>query len=300
MLNTFFTVEDNGFLFLQVLASVPVDDLCRALSATELFLLRILSKKVKELVDCMRLCINAKLNLLESHYKALNHKNRFTIKKKIKNIKNINCFHSIVTLTLTGCGYFMDFMLPLIREIKTLEHLYLNSNNFGYGYCCTASAQELFNVLKNINLKTLVFIGNDISPKDMETLVKVLPTSLTSLNLSYNNIGDEVVEKLAKLKVFQHLSSLKELNISNNCIRVEGSYMLAKAIISTSLTSLTSLNLSHNYFENSGSLILAKAIASASLISLTFLDLSCNFSEENKYILSEILEKKTALTCLKL
>ena len=119
-------------------------------------------------------------------------------------------------------------------------------------------------------------------------------------HLSYNNIGDEVVEKLAKLKVFQHFSLLKELNISNNCIRVEGSYMLAKAIISTSLTSLTSLNLSHNYFENSGSLILAKAIASASLISLTFLDLSCNFSEENKYILSEILEKKTALTCLKL
>jgi len=299
MLNT---IDDNSFLFLQVLASVPVDDLCRALSATELFLLRILSKKVKELVDCMRLCINAKLNLLESHYKALNHKNRFTIKKKIKNIKNINCFHSIVTLTLTGCGYFMDFMLPLIREIKTLEHLYLNTNNFGYSYCCIASAQELINVLKNINLKTLVFIGNDISPKNMETLVKVLPTSLTSLNLSYNNIGDEVVEKLAKLKVFQHFSSLKELNISNNCIRVEGSYMLAKAIISTSLTSLTSLNLSHNYFENSGSLILAKAITStsASLISLTSLDLSCNFSEENKYILSEILEKNTVLTCLKL
>jgi hypothetical protein len=293
-------IDDNSFLFLQVLASVPVDDLCKILSTTKIFLLRILSKKVKELVDNMRLCINVEMNLLESHYKALNHKNRFRIKKKIKNIKNINRFHSIVTLTLTGCGYFMDFMLPLIREIKTLEHLYLNSNNFGYNDFCIASTQELINVLKNINLKTLVFIGNDISSKDMETLVKVLPTSLTSLNLSYNNIGDEVVEKLAKLLMLS--SSLKELNISNNCIKVEGSYMLAKAIISTSLTSLTSLNLSHNYFENSGSLILAKAIAStsASLISLTSLDLSCNFSEKNKYILSEILEKNTVLTCLKL
>jgi Ran GTPase-activating protein (RanGAP) involved in mRNA processing and transport len=290
------TTDDNSFLFLQVLASIPVEDLCKALSYMQIFSLRKLSKKVKELVDNMRLCINAKLNLLET---LRTTKNKLIIRNSIKSLQNINRFHSIITLTLTGCDYFMDFMLPLILEIKTLEHLYLNSNNFGYNYCCTASAQEFFNVLKNINLKTLVFIGNDISQKDIETLV--LPTSLTSLNLSYNNIGDEVVEKLAKLKVFQHLSSLKELNISNNCIRVEGSYMLAKAIKSTSLTSLTSLNLSHNYFENSGSLILAKAIASTSTFaSLTSLDLSCNFNEENKYILSKILEKNTALTCLKL
>jgi Ran GTPase-activating protein (RanGAP) involved in mRNA processing and transport len=267
----------------------------------QIFLLRKLSKKVKELVDNMRLCINAKLNLLEPCNKTLNLENRITIKRKIKNIKNINCFHSIVTLTLTGCNYFMDLMLPLILEIKTLEHIYLNSNNFGYNYCCTASAQELINVLKNINLKTLVFIGNDIIPKDMETLFSVLPKSLTSLNLSYNNIGDKVVEKLAELLMLSSL--LKELNISNNRIGEEGSYMLAKAIISTSLTSLTSLNLSHNYLKNSGSLILAKAIVSTStstFASLTSLDLSCNFNEENKYILSEILEKNTVLTCLKL
>ena len=44
-------VEDNSFLFTKVFTTVPVDDLCRTLSSTKIFSLRILSKKVKDAVD---------------------------------------------------------------------------------------------------------------------------------------------------------------------------------------------------------------------------------------------------------
>jgi len=216
----------------------------------------------------MYLCINVEMNL---YYTLKSTKNKLIIQNSIKSLQNINCFHKIVKLSLTGCDYFMDFMLPL-TEIKTLEHLYLNSNDFGNNYC-KASTQELINVLKNINLKTLVLIGNrSIRSKDMKLLLEVLAnyTSLTSLDISYNLIREEGAENLAELLVYPHFSSLKELNISNNCISFEGLQIVAKAIASAT-TSLTSLNLSHNYCE-----------------------------QERKYILSEILKNNTMLTCLKL
>jgi Ran GTPase-activating protein (RanGAP) involved in mRNA processing and transport len=267
MSNTFFTVEDNQFI--KVLATIRIDNLCRNLPTTKIFLLRKLSKKVKDVVDKMYLCINVKMNL---YYTLKSTKNKLIIQNSIKSLQNINCFHKIVKLSLTGCDYFMDLMLPLI-EIKTLEHLYLNSNDFGNNYC-KASTQELINVLKNINLKTLVLIGNrSIRSKDMKLLLEVLAnyTSLTSLDISYNLIREEGAENLAKLLVCPHFfSSLKELNISNNGISFEGLQIVAKAIASAT-TSLTSLNLSHNYFE-----------------------------QECKYILSEILKNNTMLTCLKL
>ena len=264
------TIDDNSFLFLQVLASIHVDKLCRALSATELFLLRILSKNAKDVVDKMYLCINVEMNL---YYTLKSTKNKLIIQNRIKSLQNINCFHKIVKLSLTGCDYYMDFMLPLILEIKTLEHLYLNSNDFGNNYC-KASTQELINVLKNINLKTLVLIGNcSIRTKDMKLLLKVLANYpfLTSLDISYNLIREEGTENLAELLDYpHHFSSLKELNISNNGISFEGLQIVAEAIASAT-TSLTSLNLSHNCFE-----------------------------QEDENILSEILKNNTMLTTLNL
>ena len=261
----------SNTLFIEFLATIPVEDLCRTLFSTKIFLLRILSKKVKDVVDNMHLCINAEMNL---YYTLKSTENKLIIQNSIKSLQNINCFHKIVKLSLTGCDYFMDFMLALI-EIKTLEHLYLNSNYFGNNYC-KASTQELIDVLKNINLKTLVLIGNSsIRSKDMKLLLEVLAnyTSLTSLDISYNLIREEGAENLAELLVDPHFSSLKELNISNNGISFEGLQIVAKAIASatTSLTSLTSLNLSHNCFE-----------------------------QENENILSEILKNNTMLTTLNL
>jgi hypothetical protein len=164
--------------FEKVLNAIPVDDLCKILPTTKIFLLRILSKEFKDVVDNMHLCINAKMNLFEPFaYLNLSEsrdgqplkttKNKLIIQNSIKSLQNINCFHKIVKLSLTGCDYFMDLMLPLIHEITTLEHLHLSSNHFGCNDC-SASAQELINVLKSINLKTLVLIGH----RNVNTLFK--------------------------------------------------------------------------------------------------------------------------------
>jgi Ran GTPase-activating protein (RanGAP) involved in mRNA processing and transport len=272
----------SNTLFIEFLATIPVEDFCRALSATQIFLLRILSKKVKDVVDNMHLCINAEINL---YYTLKSTKNKLILQNNIKSLQNINCFHKIVKLSLTGCDYFMDFMLALI-EIKTLEHLYLNSNDFGNNYC-KASTQELINVLKNINLKTLVLIGNrSIRSKDMKLLLEVLAnTSLTSLDISYNVVREEGAKNLAKLLVYPHFSSLKELNISDNCIGIEGLQIVAKAIQNctvskgesrasiTGCTSLTSLNLSHNCFEQEDENILSEILKNNTM--LTTLNLTC-------------------------
>jgi Ran GTPase-activating protein (RanGAP) involved in mRNA processing and transport len=179
----------------------------------------------------------------------------------------------------------MDLMLPLIHKITTLEHLHLSSNHYGCNDC-SASVNELINVLKSINLKTLVLIGNSIQSKDMKLLLEVLAnTSLTSLDISYNVVREEGAKNLAKLLVYPHFSSLKELNISDNCIGIEGLQIVAKAIQNctvskgesrasiTGCTSLTSLNLSHNCFEQEDENILSEILKNNTM--LTTLNLTC-------------------------
>jgi protein associated with RNAse G/E len=67
--------------------------------------------------------------------------------------KNINYFHKIVKLSLSGCGFIMNLMLPLIKEIKTLKYLDLSNNNIGISRC-NVTVEELVD-LKKIKLQKL-------------------------------------------------------------------------------------------------------------------------------------------------
>lgn len=243
------TIEDNQFI--KVLDTVPVGDLCRALSSTEIFLLRILSKEVKDIVDKMCLCINVYLTITYTFntYRSspITTKNKLIIEKRIKSLKNINYFHKIVKFSLTNCGFFMDLMLPLIKEIKTLQYLNLSNNNIGFDPTlsveCTVSVVELVDILQTIKLDTLNISNNYLGPKGLEILAKMLVnnTTLTSLNLAGNNIGSQGA-KIAEV-ITQSLV-LKELILSNNCIKQEEASFIAEAI--PKCTSLTAIDLSSN------------------------------------------------------
>jgi Ran GTPase-activating protein (RanGAP) involved in mRNA processing and transport len=259
------TIEDNSFLFLQVLATIPVDDLCRALTATQIFLLRILSTKIKNIVDNMHLCINV----------FITSKNKLII----ESLKNVIYFHKIVKISITGCAFFMDLILPLIqeiKEIKTLKNLNLSNNNIGNNFnilCikCTANKNQLFD-LQKIKLHTLDISNNYIGPKDFEILTKILfhNSTLTSLNMASNNIGSEGAIILAK--ALSQNKVIKKLIISNNCIGEEGAIEIAKII--PNCTSLTSLDLSYNCIGLEGFMCLSRVQSQNS--TLTSLNLNHN------------------------
>jgi hypothetical protein len=252
------SVEDNSFLFTKVLDTVPVDDLYRALSSTEIFSLRILSKKVKDAVDKLCLSINASTGIT-STFKIYRINpittNKLIIEKRIKSLKNVNSFHKIVKLSITNHGLFMDLMLPLIQEIKTLQHLNLSNNYIGFNPTgkpdvsvrCIVSVVELVDQLQKIKLQTLNISNNYLAPKGLEILAEMLVnnTTMTSLNLAGNDIGCEGAKKIAE--VLSQNQVLKEIILSNNCIQQEGANFIAEAISKyIDSTSLTSLDLSSN------------------------------------------------------
>lgn len=281
------SVEDNDFLFTKVIATVPVDDLCRALSSTEIFSLRILSKKVKDAVDKLCLSINASTGTVAKTFKTNRINpittNKLIIEKRIKSLKNVNSFHKIVKLSITHHGLFMDLMLQLIQEIKTLQHLNLSYNFIGFNPTgkpdvsvrCIVSVVELVNQLQKIKLQTLNISNNYLGPKGLEILAEMLVnnTTMTFLNLADNDIGCEGAKKIAEM--LSQNQVLKELILSNNCIKQEGANFIAEAISKyIDSTSLTALDLSSNIigWEGVKNLILVQSQNTA----LTSLNLKHN------------------------
>ena len=101
--------------------------------------------------------------------------------------------------------------------------------------------------------------GKFIDAKQVKAIARILPyTSLRSLDVSGNNIGDEGAEALAANK------TLSSLNVSSNFIFARG----AKALAANK--TLSSLNVSQNCIGPGG----AKALAANT--NLNSLDVSCN------------------------
>jgi Ran GTPase-activating protein (RanGAP) involved in mRNA processing and transport len=139
---------------------------------------------------------------------------------------------------------------------------------------CSPDKRELIVLViaqKNINLLTtlksldLDLSNNSISNKVVQALVQL--TSLTSLNLSYNNIGAAGAEALAQSTTLTNLTSL---DLTYNNIGPGAAAALAQ---STTLTNLTSLDLSSNNIGDDGAEGLAQ---STTLTNLTSLDLFSN------------------------
>src|SRR3989338_6644607 len=92
--------------------------------------------------------------------------------------------------------------------------------------------------------------------------------TLTSLNLSSNQLGDEGAGRLAEALAFN--STLTNLNLKSNNVGDKGASRLAEALATNS--SLTSLNLMNNWVGDEGAGRLAEALAINS--ALTTLNLS--------------------------
>ena len=149
----------------------------------------------------------------------------------------------------------------------------------------------------NTSLSSLDLHANSIGDEGANLLAQALRvnTSLSSLNLHCNSIGDEGANSLAQaLRVNTSLSSL---DLSRNSIGNEGANSLTQAL--TVNTSLSSLDLSGNSIGNEGANSLAQALrVNTSLFSLTLTFNSCGVEAANS--LAQALRVNTSLSSLDL
>ncbi|XP_068756016.1 NLR family CARD domain-containing protein 3-like, partial [Montipora capricornis] len=152
-------------------------------------------------------------------------------------------------------------------------------------------------VAVNTSLTTLDLSYNSIGDEGATSLSQALAvnTSLTTLDLSRNSIGDEGATSLSQALAVN--TSLTTLDLSCNSIGAEGATSLSQALAVN--TSLTTLHLSHNSIGDAGATSLSQALAVNT--SLTILALSGNsIGDEGAPSLSQALAVNTSLTTLHL
>ncbi|XP_067041353.1 protein NLRC3-like [Acropora muricata] len=149
----------------------------------------------------------------------------------------------------------------------------------------------------NTSLSSLDLARNSIGNEGANSLAQALRvnTSLSSLALAFNSIGNEGANSLAQaLRVNTSLSSLK---LTWNSIGYEGANSLAQALRLN--TSLSSLDLSWNSIGYEGTNSLAQALrVNTSLSSLDLTDSSIDYEGANS--LAQALRVNTSLSSLDL
>jgi Ran GTPase-activating protein (RanGAP) involved in mRNA processing and transport len=157
--------------------------------------------------------------------------------------------------------------------------------------------QKALEGIRNGSLTSLNLEWNNIGDEGAKALADALgkDSRLTSLGLFGNSIGDEGAKALAD--ALGKNSGLTSLYLGANNIGAEGAKALADALGKDS--SLTGLNLWHNNIGDEGAKALADALEKNS--SLTNLDLRrSNIGDEGAKALSDALGKNSSLTSLNL
>ncbi|XP_044166791.1 nucleotide-binding oligomerization domain-containing protein 2-like isoform X2 [Acropora millepora] len=150
---------------------------------------------------------------------------------------------------------------------------------------------------KSLELVNLTVDGHHFFHRLSSTLFLALKlnTSLTSLNLFLNHIGDDGANSLSE--ALRGNTSLASLDLSSNYIHAEGAHSLSKVLRVN--TSLASLNLSSNSIGNKGAHSLSESLRVNT--SLASLNLSGNsIGDEGAHSLSEALRVNTSIASLDL
>ena len=205
---------------------------------------------------------------------------------------------SLAFLFIDECKLFSETMFTELAHSfgKSLDRVKLG---FSHLFFARPSLSTLYLALRvNTSLTSLDLSENSIGDGGgASSLTEALRvnTSLTSLHLSCNSIGDEGASSLSK--ALRVNTSLTSLDLSQNSIGDEGASSLSKALRVN--TSLTSLDLSQNSIGDEGASSLSEALRVNT--SLTSLHLSWNsIGAEGACSLSEALRVNISLTSLNL
>ena len=200
----------------------------------------------------------------------------------------------LALLFISECKLFSETMFTELAHSfgKSLDRVELNISYMIF----PSKVSTLCLALRvNTSLTSLDLSENSIGDEGASSLSEALRvnTSLTSLDLSENSIGDEGASSLSE--ALRVNTSLTSLDLSENSIGDEGASSLSEALRVN--TSLTSLDLSDNSIGDEGASSLSEALRVNT--SLTSLDLRDNFiGDEGASSLSEALRVNTTLTSL--
>jgi Ran GTPase-activating protein (RanGAP) involved in mRNA processing and transport len=240
--------------FVAALGAVPAEDWCRTWAAGRTIVLRRTSKRVKEVVDKMRL--PAVVRLSRSFWDdARNGTEEAKLELVLRQLAAMTARCLITTLELPDCkmkGQDAERLAGVLAQCPALAHLDL-SRNVGFG---TAGAERLAGVLGQC--RELVHLNlrcNFIRAGGAESLAGVLGqcTALTHLDFGYNLISDAGAESLAK--VLSQCSALAHLNLCYNEIEAAGVESLARVL--GQCAALAHLDLSANAIGEAGAQSLA-------------------------------------------
>jgi hypothetical protein len=214
--------------FAAALEAIPAEDWSRTWAAGRTIMLRRTSKRVKEVVDKIRL--PAVVRLRESFWEeedARSGTGEAQLQFVLRQLVVMTGWCRITTLELPCCdmkGQDAESLAGVLAQCPALAHLDL-SENHSFG---AAGAERLAGVLGQCReLVYLDLYNKGIAEAAAERLAKVLAqcTALAHLNLRYNHIGPGGADSLAGVLV--HCTALAHLNLSSNKIGVGGLEMLA-------------------------------------------------------------------------
>ena len=206
----------------------------------------------------------------------------------------------LALLFIDECKLFSETMFTKLAHSfgKSLDRVELGFPLWFFARLSKQSFSTLCLALRvNTSLTSLHLGKNSIGDKGASSLSEALRvnTSLTTLNLSCNSIGDEGASSLSE--ALRVNTSLTSLDLSCNSIGAERASSLSETLRVN--TSVTSLDLSGNSIgaERASSLFETLRVNT----SLTSLDLHSNpIADEGASSLSEALRVNTSLTTLNL
>lgn len=174
-----------------------------------------------------------------------------------------------------------QYLNDLFQRIRTLELLrwddptavtWLLSNlrsktdTLILNECKFSRAVDLSSVFRSGNLKSFGYLQSDVSHFVANQILDKMaasPQQLTTLNLSFNPLGDQTIDCIAR-NMIKDLS-LQDLQLIGCGITDVGAKALAKAIALSD--SLTKLSLSDNLINDDGIILLCNAIAVTNTVS---------------------------------
>jgi Ran GTPase-activating protein (RanGAP) involved in mRNA processing and transport len=235
--------------FAAALGALPPDDWSRTWAACRTNMLRSTSKRVKEVVDKMRL--PAVVRLSRSFWDdARNGTEKEKRQFVLRQLTGMSARCSITTLELRRCaitGPHAEWLAGgVLAQCRALVHLDLSENNIG-----PDGAESLAGVLAQCPALTFLDLsGNQFGDPGAESLAGVLGqcTALTHLDLMDNQMRPAGARSLAG--VLAQCTALADLNLFSNQIGEAGADSLAGVL--GQCTALAHLDLGYNGIEAVG------------------------------------------------
>ena len=139
----------------------------------------------------------------------------------------------------------MQSLVQMLTSNNTLSVIDISNNDIGLGGC------QYLADCRNISLDKLIMRWCELGVNGADKIGEMLyhDTSITSVDLAYNNIGDHGVEKLVKHLKSNH--TIKHLNLLSNEITSVGANHLSK-LFSLDHTAINSLQLGKNPLKDKG------------------------------------------------